>query len=71
MEEESMRVYHVLALVLILSGWEAVYFSPTKVAEAGKQAALNNDLDIFEMQRGPKDLPAQNLHDFTLVFGTE
>jgi hypothetical protein len=68
-----MRVHRVLAgviiLILGLGVWQSL--SPTKMAGAVKQAASNNDLNVLQMQRDPKDLPAHNLRDFTLVFDAD
>ncbi|HEY2534864.1 MAG TPA: hypothetical protein VGJ20_44335 [Xanthobacteraceae bacterium] len=63
-----MRVHRVLVmvgvLILGLGAWQ--FFSPTKIAAVG-----NNDLDVLQMQRDLKDLPAHNLRDFTLVFDAD
>lgn len=68
-----MRVHRVLAgvvfLIIGLGAWQ--FFSPTKIAGAVKQAASNNDLNVLQMQRDPKDLPTHNVRDFTLVFDAD
>jgi hypothetical protein len=73
MEGVRMRAHHVTAVVvmLILGLGARHYLSPTKVAEADKQAALNNDLNILQMQRDLRGLPTHNLLDYTLVFGAD
>jgi hypothetical protein len=65
-----MRVYHVLAVVviLVLGLGTKQFLSSTKVAGADKQIASNNDMDVLQMQRDLKDLPAHNLQDLTFVF---
>jgi hypothetical protein len=57
--------------MLILGLGARQYLSPTKVAKADKQAPLNSDLNILQMQRDLRGLPANNLRDYTLVFGAD
>jgi hypothetical protein len=73
MEEVCMRLYHVLAVVVILIlGLGVMQFSPsTEVAGVDKQAVLNNGLNVLQMQRDLKDLPANSLHDLTFVFDAD
>jgi hypothetical protein len=67
-----LRIYHVLAVVVILIlGLGARQFFPsTKVAGVEKQAA-STDLNVLQMQRDRKDLPAPSLHDLTFVFDAD
>jgi hypothetical protein len=67
LEEVFMRVLAVVA-VLVLGLSARQYFSLTEVAGVEKQAAPNNGLDVLQMQRDLKVLPAQNQQDLTFVF---
>ncbi|HEY2534099.1 MAG TPA: hypothetical protein VGJ20_40285 [Xanthobacteraceae bacterium] len=66
-----MRKHHVVAVVVVLLIGLAVkqYFYPPLAADADVSATFT--MNVRQMQIDHADLPAQKIHDMSLVFDSE
>jgi hypothetical protein len=61
----AMRSRHILAIVAVLAAGVAIkwMFFANRTAEAQSESASSTTMDVFQMQRDSKDLPALEIKD--------
>jgi hypothetical protein len=65
-----MRAHYIIAVVAVIVATLAVRlaFFNAPAAEANSQTVKAASVNVFQIQRDSKNLPAQTVHDMAFVF---